>query len=87
MQVFERYKRDVEVTKTRMVPETYTEVEEEPVMVLELTHKDIRNLSDAVREGVGLNIGKKRTSVLDGMKVMKDIVANWNSGDDEWPSV
>ena len=86
MQVFERYKRDVEVTKTRMVPETYTVIEEEPIIVLELTRNDVRNLSDAVREGFG-RYRRPDSRVAEGQKVMQDIVANWNSGEDEWPSV
>ena len=96
MQVFKRYKREVEVTKTRMVPETYTVVEEEPVIVLELTHNDVRNLADAVREGYKLIGAQKTKTVAGGQKVMQDIIANWNSGEDElrkegfivkWPSV
>ena len=45
--------RNVEVQKVRQVQETYTEMEEHAVLLVELTENDIRTLS--YHGGLGLN--------------------------------
>ena len=94
MQVFERYKREVKVEKTRMVEETYTEVEQEPVMVLELTHDDVRNLSDTLHFHIRYNrVNPKPPRVSKGELLVTQIRQQWNAQKYQsqkfldWPSV
>ena len=88
MQVLEKVKKETQVTKTQMVEETYTVTEEHPVMILELTHDDVRNLSNAVGYGKPIN-QTKNIRARWGAKLMQDIVSNWNREHRKnvWPSV
>mgnify|MGYP001192152600 CR=1 FL=1 len=88
MQVLEKIKRKTQVEKTRLAEETYTVTERHPLMVLELTHDDVRNLSNAVSYGKPIN-QTKNIRARWGAKLMQDIVSNWNREHRKnvWPSV